>query len=400
MIKQLQLRGFLSFGPDAEPVALQPLNVLIGPNGSGKSNMLEAMTLLSAAATDLAEAVRDGGGAQEWLWKGTPSAKNLEIEAVLDKRVTPTKRDLKYRLRLSSVSSRLELVDEAVEDVDREDGKFDGSFYYRYCYGRPTIRVRTLTDKSNEISTRSRLSRLQVEDLTRDQSVLAQLKAPDQYPEITWLSGAFSAIRVHKDWTIGRDAAVRHAQRTDLPENTLLPDYSNLALVLNHIQHHGDWKRLLGLLKQFIPGFENVSIRISSGMAQLHMRERGLNSPIPATRMSDGTLRLLALLAALLSPTPPSVICIEQPELGLHPDAVARLAEVLMDAASRMQLFVTTYSDDLVSAFSEKADAIIACDRPGPATRLRRLDPEQLSRWLEDYRLGDLWNMGVLGANP
>ena len=81
MIKQLQLRGFLSFGPDAEPVALQPLNVLIGPNGSGKSNMLEAMTLLSAAATDLAEAVRDGGGAQEWLWKGTPSAKNLEIEA-------------------------------------------------------------------------------------------------------------------------------------------------------------------------------------------------------------------------------------------------------------------------------------------------------------------------------
>ena len=94
------------------------------------------------------------------------------------------------------------------------------------------------------------------------------------------------------------------------------------------------------------------------------------------------------------------MVCIEEPELGLHPDAVALLADLLVEASQRMQLVVTTHSDALVSALTNQPAAIVACERPGAGTVLRRLDPEKLASWLDDYRLGDLWRMGELGANP
>ena len=102
----------------------------------------------------------------------------------------------------------------------------------------------------------------------------------------------------------------------------------------------------------------------------------------------------------LLSPSPPPLVCIEEPELGLHPDAVALFAELLVEASARMQLIVTTHSDALISELTGQPEAVLTCERPGEGTVLRRLDPERLRSWLDDYRLGDLWRMGELGANP
>ena len=79
---------------------------------------------------------------------------------------------------------------------------------------------------------------------------------------------------------------------------------------------------------------------------------------------------------------------------------MALLAELLVEASERMQIVVTTHSDALVSALTGQPDAVIACERPGAGTELRRLDPEKLADWLEQYQLGDLWRMGELGANP
>ena len=133
---------------------------------------------------------------------------------------------------------------------------------------------------------------------------------------------------------------------------------------------------------------------------QFYLHESGFTTPIPATRLSDGTIRFVALLATLLSPSPPPLVCIEEPELGLHPDAVALLADLLIEASDRMQLVVTTHSDVLVSALNTQPEAVIACERPGAGTQLRRLEAEKLASWLDKYRLGDLWRMGELGANP
>lgn len=384
--------GFLSFAPGSAAFELQPLNVLIGPNASGKSNLIEALSLLAATPNDLADAVRRGGGSAEWIWKGDPEAKSAEIEVVLDRSATPTGRDLRYQLTFAPVARRLELLDEAVEETTPGRGKDGVYFYYRFQRGHPAINVRTVAGDTAQRNLRR-------EDLLPDQSVLAQRKDPEQYPEVTWVGRRFEAIQIVTDWTFGRKTPPRDAQLADLREDRVLPDGSNLALVLNAIEHAGGMQ-VNDLLRRFFPRFRRLSTRISGGTVQFYMHEPGFRSPIPATRLSDGTLRFIMLLAALLSPSPPPLLCIDEPELGLHPDAVALLAEVLVEAASRMQLVVTTHSESLVSALSGQPDTVIACERPGAATTLRRLDPKRLASWLEDYRLGDLWGMGELGANP
>ena len=393
-IQKLRLDGLLSFAPDSETFELRDLNVLIGPNGSGKSNLIEALELLSATPHDFAATVRDGGGPAEWLWKGGNMEGPVEIEAVLEDG-TPTGRPLRYRLGFTAVQRRVEIVDEAIEEAERDPGRpdtLDVYFYYRFQRGHPAINV---LDHDGDRTER----RLRREDLLPDQSVLAQRKDPEQYPEVTWTGRRFGAIRTFREWTFGRYVPLRQPQPADLPEDRLLPDSRNLALVLNQIEHAGE-TRLSQLLQQFFPRFERMSTRVSGGTVQFYLHESGFRAPIPATRLSDGTIRFVALLATLLSPSPPPLVCIEEPELGLHPDAVALLADLLVDASERTQLLVTTHSDALVSALTNQPDAIVACERPGAGTVLRRLDPERLAAWLEDYRLGDLWRMGELGANP
>ena len=406
MIRSLRLDGLLSFAPGSEPFELRPLNVLIGPNGAGKSNVIEALDLLAATPRDLARRVRAGGGSAEWLWKGEPKAREAKIEVVLDRGCTPTRRDLRYRLSFATVADRMRLVDEAVEELAPMPGKDDVYFYYRFQRGNPVINILDTGDGS---SPRRYLVReplpdqpdrqLRPRDLIPDQSVLSQRKDPEQYPEVTWAGRRFSEIWTFTEWTFGPRMLARYPQQTTLPEDQLLPDSSNLAMVLNHIELAGV-RRVDALLKRFFPRFVGLPTRIREGTAELNLLEPDFNAPIRAIRLSDGTLRFVALLALLLSPSPPPLLCIEEPELGLHPDAVALLADLLVDASNRTQLVVTTHSDALVSALSDQPDCVVACERPGAATELRRLDPERLAFWLDDYRLGDLWRMGELGANP
>ena len=387
-IQTLRLSGLLSFAPDAAPFRLRDLNVLIGPNGSGKSNLIEAIELLAAIPRDLAGAIRDGGGAAEWLWKGAPHGP-AEVDAILDG--APSGRPLRYRIQFNTVQSRVEVTDEAVEEAapaPHLPPDSDVYFYYRYRQGHPVINVP------------GEPRHLKREHLQPDQSVLAQRKDPDLYPEVTWLGERLGSFHTFREWSFGRYVALRRPQPADLPEDRLLPDSTNLALVLNQIEHNSGSTRLNALMRRFYPRFERLSTRISGGTVQLYLHESGFEAPIPATRLSDGTIRFVALLAALLAPNPPPLLCIEEPELGLHPDVLALLGELLVEASKRMQLIVTTHSDALVSALTNHVDAVVACERIGDGTTLRRLDPGQLASWLDEYRLGDLWRIGELGANP
>ncbi len=384
-IQTLRLSGLLSFAPDTAPLDLLDLNVLIGPNGSGKSNLIEAIELLAAMPRDLAAAIRDGGGPGEWLWKGE-SGGPAEIEAVL--KGAPTRRPLRYHIQFDAVQSRVEVTDEAIEETEPLPGKEDVYFYYRFQQGNPVINV---ADGPRH---------LQRENLRPDQSVLAQRKDPDLYPEVTWMGERLGAFHTFREWSFGRYVALRQPQPADLPEDRLLADSRNLALVLNQIEHDRGGERLNDLMRRFYPRFERLSTRISGGTVQFYLHEQGFRAPIPATRLSDGTIRFVALAAALLAHDPPPLLCIEEPELGLHPDALPLLGELLVEASARTQLIVTTHSDALVSALTDHVDAVVACERLGDGTVLRRLDPNQLAAWLDEYRLGDLWRMGELGANP
>ena len=119
---------------------------------------------------------------------------------------------------------------------------------------------------------------------------------------------------------------------------------------------------------------------------------------VPATRLSDGTLRYLCLLAILCHPKPPPLVCIEEPELGLHPDIIPKLAGLLREASERMQLIVTTHSDVLVDAMTDTPDCIVVAEKTANGTSLTRLDGAKLKPWLEKYRLGQLWTRGEIGG--
>ena len=388
-IQRLRMGGVLSFPPDMDFFELQPLNVLIGPNASGKSNFIEVLELLRAAPTDFAAAIRDGGGAEEWVWKGDYQPPTIEVETTLFPVID---RPLRYRLSFHTIGPRVNIIDEAVEEATPQG--VEPYFYYMFQQGHPVIniRMRTPGEQTEERT-------FQWDERSLDQSVLSQRKDPDLYPELYWLGWQFQSIQTFREWTFGRYGALRQPQRADLPEHWLLPNSINLALVLNQIEHKFG-PIFNQYLKLFFPRFERMSTSISGGTVQFFLHESGFHAPIPATRLSDGTIRFIALLATLLTPEPPPLVCIEEPELGLHPDAVALLADLLVEASQRMQLVITTHSDALVSALTNQPAAIVACERPGAGTVLRRLDPEKLAHWLDDYLLGDLWRMGELGANP
>ena len=186
-IQRIRMPGLLSFPPDMDFFDLQSLNVLIGPNASGKSNFIETLELLRATPSDFAAAVRDGGGAGEWLWKGRDPREPAEIATVLGEG-TPTGRPLTHRLTFTDVKSRVEVVDEAIEELEPRPGKSDVFFYYRFQRGHPAINIRNRLGRNTERG-------LQRDSLDPDQSVLAQRKDPDLYPEVTWVGRSYGAIQ-------------------------------------------------------------------------------------------------------------------------------------------------------------------------------------------------------------
>ncbi len=383
-IHTIRLENFLSYGAEARTIELEALNIIIGPNGSGKSNLLEALELLRNAPEQFLKPISDGGGVSDWLWKGGEDRPEAALEVVLD--YPPGPQNLRYRLAFTEVQQRFELTDERIEREKPDSAKKRNPyFYYHFNKGRPALNV---NDK-----TRS----LQREDIDLDKSILAQRRDPEQYPEITYLGKNFPKIVLYREWSFGRYTIPRLPQKADLANDFLSADGRNLGLVLNRLQRDlSVKKRLLSALAVLYEGIVDYYVQIEGGTVQVFLQEEYCT--IPATRLSDGTLRYLCLLAILCHPNPPAIICIEEPELGLHPDVLPTLAELLKEAALRTQLIVTTHSDVLVDAMSDMPQAVLVAEKGPAGTILTRLDPLQLKPWLEKYRLGQLWTRGEIGG--
>jgi predicted ATPase len=382
-IKSLHIRNLLSFGNDSPPIELGDLNVLIGPNGSGKSNLIEIIGLLRSTPKDFAAEVGDSGGISELLWKGKPKATTATIEVIASP--SGVNRTIRYRLAFTKVGALLKIVDERIENEKPDIGHEQPYLYFDYSGGRPVLNVA------------GQQRHLRREEVNPQQSILSQRQDPDQYPEVTYLGRFFGSFRLYRNWDFGPDSGVRDLYGSELKTDFLEEDISNLGLMLNRLR--GESKAdFLNYLKMFYEGAEDIFTKIVGGLVDLRLEEEGGIS-IPASRLSDGTLRWLSLLAILLHPDPPPMVCIEEPELGLHPDVIRPLAKLLLSASGRMQLVVTTHSDALIDELSETAKSVIVCEKHDGSSILKQLDSDQLSEWLTRYKLGQLWRTGEIGGN-
>jgi predicted ATPase len=339
---------------------------------------------LRAAPRDIRDVIGESG-VSEWIWKGqSRAAASIEVIIKLPWDLPTVRHRLAFRVEQQS----FRLDEEIIEPVEPKLVLPPLDFYYRYRRQRelPTI-----------VDVKGQKRSLVPEAIQLDQSILAQRRDPDTYPEISYLIGDYEQIRLYREWTFGHAAVFRAPQKADQRNNRLEEDFSNLGLFLNRLRRNPKAKHaMLAGLRDLYEGLTDFDVTIEGGTVQVFFTEGDF--AIPATRLSDGTLRYLCLLAILCDPEPPSLIAIEEPELGLHPDILPKVADLLIEASTRTQLIVTTHSDILVDAMTEQPEAIVVCEKHSGQTVMRRLDQKSLAHWLKNYRLGQLWTRGELGG--
>ncbi|MCX6377341.1 MAG: AAA family ATPase, partial [Armatimonadetes bacterium] len=304
LIQEITLRNVLSYGPKTEPIALGRLNVLIGPNGSGKSNLIEAIGLLRSAPDDLRVIVSKGGGINEWIWKGMPGS-TASIDAVVSN--PAGNQPVRHVLEFREEKQAFRLEDERIENREPYEGMHEPYFYYRYQHGRPVL-----------LNVSQEQRRLASDTVEPDISILKQRREAELYPVLFYLGTVYEKIRVYREWTFGSKALFREPQQADMRNDRLEEGFSNLGLFLNRMRGVPQAKKaILTALRDLYEGLDDFDVSIEGGTVQVFFTEGAFT--IPAKRLSDGTLRYLCLLAILCDPKPPPVVCIEEPELGLHP---------------------------------------------------------------------------------
>ena len=409
LFKSLHLKNILSFR-DTE-LDIGPMNILIGPNASGKSNLIETLALLQAIPSDLAGFFRRNGPILDWIWKGdaVPSinSDSAEILAVLDNPagMREAEKELTYDLQLAANNDRLQVISEKLENI-RPYETYQANPYYYFLvengYGRISAR-RSYDDGGSDHQGESKdglPTRLTPDNFSPTRSVMSQIRDPINLPVMTQTAHRLSTMRIYRDWDMGRDSPARKPQATDDDIDFLDEDFKNIALVVSDLQTRGLETFIDNNINRFYQAYEGLRSRVHGGTIQLVANETGMRSAIPATRLSDGTMRFIALLVILCHPQPPELICIEEPELALHPDAMPLLADLLRHASERAQIVITTHSPDLVDQFTVEPDAVVVCERGFDGdTQFQRLSEDSLKDWLTDYRLGEIWKKGVIGGN-
>lgn len=190
----------------------------------------------------------------------------------------------------------------------------------------------------------------------------------------------------------------------DLHDNERLrPDASNLAAYLYRLEQTEPacYARIVKTIRLVAPFFGDFVLRpspLNPDTIRLEWRDVGSDAYFDAATLSDGTLRFMCLATLLLQPDLPSVILIDEPELGLHPYAIVLLASLLERATQQTQILISTQSVPLINQFLP--EDVIVVDREDKQSTFKRLEHTQLEGWLEDYGLGELWEKNIIGGKP
>jgi predicted ATPase len=359
-------------------LALGRANVLIGANGSGKSNLLSLLRLIPLiAAQSLQRTVGEAGGASAVLHYGPKTTPEMTVRLEINpiNQAHDSER-FAYVARLGyAAGDSLRFLDESVE--------------YPASAGGKSILA---------------LGAGHVESKLDEQ---AQSGRHTPAWEVNrWLS-RMQFYHFH-DTSLASPLRQNARQAED---RSLRSDGGNLAAFLRRLATSNDpgdlaaWRRIGGLVRQVAPYVKRLDPALvdqakpaTSAVRLYWFDDRGHR--FDAHDFSDGTLRAIALIAALAQPpsTLPAFVSIDEPELGLHPAAVALLAGLVRSVAPRCQVMLATQSPALLDEFT--ADEVIVAERKDGATQFRRLSAKELESWLEDYSLSELFDKNVLGGRP
>jgi predicted ATPase len=358
-LDRIQVNGFKSIRELDLP--LGKLNVLIGPNGAGKSNFVGLFRLLnSIVERRLGLYTGQNGGAENLLHFGTKSTEYIGVSLHFGTNA--------YTCRLMPTQD-----DSLVFGLEE-------------CLYRPPLskHPRPFTESLGSGHGESRLSR-----------------EPGR-PVVAHVLESLESWIVYHFHDTSDSARVRKA--CDMADNRRLrPDASNLAayLYMLRAQHPGYYQNIvdaIGLTAPFFDGFVLEPDRLKPDSIRLEWRHKESDRYFGPQALSDGTLRFVCLATLLMQPVLPTTVLLDEPELGLHPQAIGLLAEMLKSAATRTQLVVATQSVTLVNHFDP--DVIVVVEQRQGRSVFRRLAPEEIANWIDDYGMGDLWEKNVFGGRP
>ncbi len=336
MLRRISIAGFKSIRK-IENLELRPINVLIGPNGSGKSNFIQTFALMQAIeAARLDEYVLKAGGADRLLHFGRRTTDKITLQ-----------------LEFGEAPTRYELL---ASDDDR----------LRAVWTYPM--------------------------------------APEFADLRDALKRRLSFLRVYHFHDTGNHSPMKLTAKVD--DNRLLhPDGRNLAAFLYLLKErypdsYDLIRRTIQLVAPFFEDFQLVPRALNPDTIRLEWRHKSSDMHFDVSSLSDGTLRFIALATLFLQPEElrPSVIIVDEADLGLHPAAIDVLASLVRRVSHRTQVIMATQSVALLDRF-EPEDVIVA-DRTGNEVSFRRLDGSDLAEWLESYTLSELWEKNVLGGGP
>ncbi len=362
-LDKLTIKGFKSI-ESLEDFELGKLNIMIGGNGAGKSNFVDMFRMLRAMVDEnFVNFITNRGGADDFLFNGPKQTKMIEVEFLFGNN--------SYAFALEPTASDSFLIKMEKERYLDRSWSIIGSEYLE-------SKITANKDEKSQIHRGSRGVGYYIHESISN-----------------WL--------VYHFHDTSSTAPMRRFEIT-ADNSRLRPNASNIAPFLLELRKDEPkfYGEIVEAVKLVTPFFDDFILKPKKKgekeTVNLSWKQKGSDYPMQPYHFSDGTIRFICLATSLLQPDPPSTILIDEPELGLHPYAIEILAELIQAASEKTQVIVSTQSPLLIDNFDP--EDIIVVNRESGSSTFKRLNAKELSLWLEDYSLGELWRKNIVTGGP